>query len=67
MKRVLPAMLAVLGERAWYLPAWLRWLPGRGLVCEGARLRRHSRPATHGQLAPPRPAAGVPAGAGVTP
>jgi putative drug exporter of the RND superfamily len=64
---VLPAMLAVLGERAWYLPAWLRWLPGRGLVCEGVRLRRHSRPATHGQLAPPRPAGGVPAGAGVTP
>ncbi|MGB6456905.1 MAG: MMPL family transporter, partial [Streptosporangiaceae bacterium] len=31
---VLPAMLAVLGDRAWYLPSWLRWLPGRGLVCE---------------------------------
>ncbi|HEY2507774.1 MAG TPA: MMPL family transporter [Streptosporangiaceae bacterium] len=31
---VLPAALALLGERAWYLPAWLRWLPGRELVCE---------------------------------
>jgi hypothetical protein len=32
---VLPAALALLGERAWYLPAWLRWLPGRSLACEG--------------------------------
>jgi RND superfamily putative drug exporter len=31
---VLPAALALLGDRAWYLPAWLHWLPGRGLVCE---------------------------------
>jgi uncharacterized membrane protein YdfJ with MMPL/SSD domain len=37
---VLPAALAVLGERAWYLPSWLRWLPGRGLACEGGRSRR---------------------------
>ncbi len=26
---LLPAALALLGERAWYLPAWLSWLPGR--------------------------------------
>jgi hypothetical protein len=32
---VLPAALALLGERAWYLPSWLRWLPGRALACEG--------------------------------
>jgi putative drug exporter of the RND superfamily len=64
---VLPAMLAVLGDRAWYLPSWLRWLPGRGLVCEGAMLPRHPRSAVRGQHAPPRPATGVPAGAGVTP
>ena len=25
---ILPAALALLGERAWYLPAWLAWLPG---------------------------------------
>ncbi len=31
---VLPAALALLGERAWYLPSWLRWLPGRNLACE---------------------------------
>jgi RND superfamily putative drug exporter len=29
---VLPACLAVLGERAWYMPRWLRWVPGRGLA-----------------------------------
>ena len=32
---VLPACLALLGERAWYLPSWLAWLPGRSLACEG--------------------------------
>jgi uncharacterized membrane protein YdfJ with MMPL/SSD domain len=26
---LLPAALALLGERAWYLPRWLAWLPGR--------------------------------------
>jgi putative drug exporter of the RND superfamily len=31
---VLPAALALLGERAWYLPSPLRWLPGRSLACE---------------------------------
>jgi hypothetical protein len=40
---VLPAALAVLGERAWYLPSWLAWLPGRSLVCEGLVLRRQPR------------------------
>ncbi len=28
---LLPAALALLGERAWYLPGWLTWLPGRGI------------------------------------
>jgi RND superfamily putative drug exporter len=26
---LLPATLALLGDRAWYLPRWLEWLPGR--------------------------------------
>ncbi len=56
---VLPAMLALLGDRAWYLPSWLSWLPGRGLVCEGALLRRHLRPAA--RLATPQPATAQPA------
>lgn len=24
---LMPALLGLLGERAWYLPAWLEWLP----------------------------------------
>jgi RND superfamily putative drug exporter len=63
---VLPAMLALLGERAWYLPAWLSWLPGRSLVCEAAQLRRHHRKAIRPAHAPHGPAAKVPAGVGVT-
>jgi putative drug exporter of the RND superfamily len=62
---VLPAALALLGERAWYLPSWLSWLPGRSLVCEDSPLRRSKR------LPPPAPhvPAGtrVPVGAGATP
>ena len=27
---LLPAALALLGERTWYLPRWLGWLPGGG-------------------------------------
>ena len=26
---LLPAVMSVLGERCWYLPRWLAWLPGR--------------------------------------
>jgi RND superfamily putative drug exporter len=25
---LMPAAMAVLGERTWYLPRWLAWLPG---------------------------------------
>jgi putative drug exporter of the RND superfamily len=52
---ILPAAMAVLGDRAWYLPSWLAWLPGRSLACEGA-----PRP-----LPLLRRAAGGPAGAGL--
>jgi hypothetical protein len=24
---VLPSAMVLLGERNWYLPAWLRWIP----------------------------------------
>ena len=54
---VLPAALALLGERAWYLPSWLGWLPGRGLASERAPVTAAGRPAA---VAP----AGVP---GLTP
>jgi putative drug exporter of the RND superfamily len=33
---VLPSALALLGERAWYLPGWLSWVPGRSLADRGA-------------------------------
>jgi RND superfamily putative drug exporter len=33
---LVPAALALLGRVAWWLPAWLRWLPSLDL--EGARL-----------------------------
>ncbi|MGF1647330.1 MAG: MMPL family transporter [Kineosporiaceae bacterium] len=35
---VVPAALALLGERAWWLPSWLQWLPS--LDVEGAGLER---------------------------
>jgi putative drug exporter of the RND superfamily len=47
---ILPAAMAVLGDRAWYLPSWLAWLPGRSLTCEG----------TPGPLSALRHAAGMP-------
>jgi putative drug exporter of the RND superfamily len=28
---LLPAVMSLLGERCWYLPRWLSWLPGRRL------------------------------------
>ena len=40
---LVPAALALLGERAWWLPRWLRWLPV--LDVEGAALEKaaHTR------------------------
>ena len=35
---LLPAVLALLGERTWYLPRWLGWLPH--LELEGPPPRR---------------------------
>jgi RND superfamily putative drug exporter len=36
---IVPAALALLGERAWWLPRWLQWLPV--LDVEGAGLEKH--------------------------
>jgi RND superfamily putative drug exporter len=36
---LVPAALALLGERAWWLPRWLRWLPT--LDVEGAALEQN--------------------------
>ena len=46
---IVPAALALLGERAWWLPRWLRWLPA--LDVEGAALERHGLPPER-ELAP---------------
>jgi uncharacterized membrane protein YdfJ with MMPL/SSD domain len=32
---LVPAAMALLGERCWYLPRWLRWLPGGHLSRPG--------------------------------
>ena len=35
---LLPALMSLLGERCWYLPRWLSWLPGgRRAGLEGPR------------------------------
>ncbi|GAA1350441.1 MMPL family transporter [Saccharothrix algeriensis] len=44
---LVPAALALLGERAWWLPRWLRWLPaldveGAGLEDDGFPAGRHA-------------------------
>jgi len=33
---LLPATMALLGERTWYLPRWLSWLPPVGLQDQAA-------------------------------
>jgi RND superfamily putative drug exporter len=43
---LLPATMTVLGERNWYLPRWLTWLPRLGLEA----------PTAHAQVAVARPA-----------
>ena len=55
---VLPAALALLGERAWYLPSWLSWLPGHGLACESAPARAAELPAPQGRHARKGPSVG---------
>ena len=45
---LLPAAMSLLGERCWYLPRWLAWLPGRPLSAgspAAAAAREHARSA----------------------
>jgi putative drug exporter of the RND superfamily len=51
---ILPAALALLGERAWYLPPWLAWLPGRR-AGEAPQRQRSRQPALP-RAARPEPA-----------
>jgi RND superfamily putative drug exporter len=57
---VLPACLALLGERAWYLPRWLSWLPGRSLACDGAALAAPESQPESGQPGSGQPGSGQP-------
>ena len=45
---LLPACLALLGERTWYLPRWLAWLPGGGAAAGAPVPRPGSGPACAG-------------------
>jgi RND superfamily putative drug exporter len=62
---VLPAALALLGERAWYLPRSMSWLPGRSLACESSPIPPPAPAPVRVPtgLAPPRP---VPVGVAPT-
>jgi RND superfamily putative drug exporter len=37
---VLPSLLVLLGERAWYMPRWLRWVPNIGIERPSASTAR---------------------------
>jgi RND superfamily putative drug exporter len=52
---LLPAAMSLLGERCWYLPRWLSWLPGRGLQAGSAA----AGPAAAGPAVPSESAAGA--------
>jgi RND superfamily putative drug exporter len=57
---ILPAALAVLGERAWYLPSWLAWLPGeRARGTDGAVGPARREPDPRGAGHPVRPQPGL--------
>ena len=49
---LVPAALALLGERSWYLPRWLGWLPGRG-TRPAALPQASAAPQAEGQAALP--------------
>jgi RND superfamily putative drug exporter len=56
---ILPAALALLGERAWYLPPWLAWLPGgRAHPPDAPGPRLAGEPAGGPARGPSRPAIG---------
>ena len=41
---LLPATMKLLGERNWYLPRWLEWLPRISWEGQPQRRRRRRRP-----------------------
>ena len=62
-----PAALALLGERSWYLPRWLRWLPeSKSDAYDAASAAMVAAPAAGLEAGDPLPAGSVPAVAGAT-
>jgi RND superfamily putative drug exporter len=57
---LVPASMKLLGDRNWYLPHWLQWLPQ--LTVEAPEVAQGHRPVAH--PAPPVGADGEPVGAG---
>ena len=49
---LLPATMKLLGERNWYLPGWLEWLPKVGLEVAPGRVRTNGRYADESANAP---------------
>ena len=47
---LVPAAMELLGDRNWYLPSWLRWLPD--ISVEGDGRRRQPRPPSPGAGSP---------------
>jgi hypothetical protein len=47
----MPAAMSLLGERNWYLPGWLSWLPGRqkAVPAAGAADRKEMADAATGR------------------
>jgi putative drug exporter of the RND superfamily len=54
---LVPAALALLGERSWYFPRWLEWLPGWRLEASGAPVVPLPASAPVAQVAASAPAA----------
>jgi len=50
---LVPAALALLGERSWYFPRWLEWVPGWRLEPSGPDPLASVPPAPLAQPAPP--------------
>jgi uncharacterized membrane protein YdfJ with MMPL/SSD domain len=53
---LVPAALALLGERSWYFPRWLEWLPGWRLDAPGPDPLASAPVARPAAVTPPSPA-----------
>ena len=58
---LIPAALRLLGERNWYLPSWLSWLPDLQVEGQQPPAPRSDQPG-HGDTAPEVPPGAVAVG-----